>query len=213
MDISSQVSASVLCGDCEEVEELIRRAIEAALPAKQILNEGLRNGMSVASERFKSRDLLLPDVLMAAKAMRMGMKLLEPHLADEDVRPWAKVVLGSVQGDLHDIGKNLIGIMLQGAGCEVIDLGIDVAPATFTEAADRLGATVIGMSALLTTTMPVMESVVELVGEHGLAGKVKTIIGGAPVSADFARSIGADAYAFDAVSAVDVVKQLAVGSP
>ncbi len=211
MDILSRISDSVLLGDDEQTVVFTRRAIDGGLSAKQILTDGFRDGMSSANRRFKSRELLLPDVLMSAKAMRAGMKLIEPLLTDEDVHPLGKVVLGSVHGDLHDIGKNLVGIMLQGAGCEVIDLGIDVAPAAFADAADQHGAAVIGMSALLTTTMPVMKSVVDLLCEQGLSGKVRTIIGGAPVSADFAREIGADGYAYDAVNAVDKVTRLIRG--
>ena len=164
--------------------------------------------MTAVGERFKAHEIFLPDVLMAAKAMYSGMDELKPLLIREGIESVGKVVLGTVQGDLHDIGKNLVGIMLKGAGFEIIDLGNDVAPDCFVQAAREQNAPVIGMSALLTTTMPAMAGVVNLVREQGLAGKIKTIVGGAPVSEAFAREIGADAYGFDAANAVDCVKRL-----
>ena len=165
-------------------------------------------GMNVVGEQFRKREIFLPDVLLAARAMYAGLDLLKPHLASEGVPSRGKIVLGTVKGDLHDIGKNLVGILLKGAGFEVIDLGHDVAPEAFVDAAVREGARLIGMSALLTTTMTRMRDVVALVEERGLRGKVRTIVGGAPVNADFAREIGADDYACDAADAVDRVRAL-----
>ncbi|MFH1417870.1 MAG: corrinoid protein [Planctomycetota bacterium] len=202
------LARSLAEGDDETVAQLTQAAISDGVPPKRILDEGLIAGMGTVGERFKAHEIFLPDVLLAARAMNAGMTLLKPLLAKDDVPLVGKVVLGTVQGDLHDIGKNLVGIMLKGAGFEIIDLGSDVAPMQFVEAAKKHEAQVIGMSALLTTTMPKMGEVLELVRQEGLLGKVKTIIGGAPVNKDFAATIKADAYGFDAANAVDCVKRL-----
>jgi len=195
-------------GDDEKVLELTKQAIAENVSPKRILDEGLIAGMNVVGEEFKNHIIFLPDVLLAAKAMYAGMGELKPLLVREGIPTIGTAVIGSVQGDLHDIGKNLVGIMLKGAGFDVIDLGADVAPERFIETAKRENARVIGMSALLTTTMPVMKKVVEMLQDKGLAGQVKTIIGGAPVSAEFAREIGADSYGYDGVNAVEEVKRL-----
>ena len=208
MEITRQIAESLQAGDDDRVAELTRQAIDQKVPPKDILDGGLIAGMTVVGDLFKAHEVFLPDVLMAAKAMYAGMAELKPLLIQEGIPPIGRVVLGSVQGDLHDIGKNLVGIMLKGAGFEVIDLGNDVAPEAFVQAAREHDASVIGMSALLTTTMPAMKTVVSLVNSEGLAGKVKTIVGGAPVSEGFAREIGADAYGYDAANAVDRVKGL-----
>ena len=208
MEITRQIAESLQAGDDDRVAELTRQAIKQKVPPKDILDGGLIAGMTVVGDLFKAHEVFLPDVLMAAKAMYAGMAELKPLLIQEGIPPIGRVVLGSVQGDLHDIGKNLVGIMLKGAGFEVIDLGNDVAPEAFVQAAREHDASVIGMSALLTTTMPAMKTVVSLVNSEGLAGKVKTIVGGAPVSEGFAREIGADAYGYDAANAVDRVKGL-----
>lgn len=208
MELLAQISENLEAGNDKQVAELTRRAIEQGLAPKQILDTGLIAAMATVGERFKAHEIFLPEVLLAARAMYAGMDELKPLLIKEGVASIGKVVLGSVQGDLHDIGKNLIGIMLRGAGFDVIDLGNDVAPERFVETAQEHGAPVIGMSALLTTTMAAMKTVVNLVQERGLAGRVKTIVGGAPVSQEFARQIGADAYGFDATSAVEKVKSL-----
>ena len=210
MDLLAEISEHLLAGDDQTVSQLTRQAIEQGLPPKEILDRGLIAGMDVVGRRFKAHEVFLPEVLMAAKAMYAGMELLKPLLIEEGVPSVGKVVLGSVQGDLHDIGKNLVGIMLKGAGYEIIDLGNDVSPEKFIAAAREHDAPVIGMSALLTTTMPLMKTVVELVREQGLGDKVKIIIGGAPVSKEYANEIGADAYAYDAANAVDCVKGLVV---
>jgi 5-methyltetrahydrofolate--homocysteine methyltransferase len=209
MEILKQISENLQHGDDDAVRQLTQQAIEQKLPAEQILDDGLLAGMAVIGRQFKAHEVFLPDVLLAAKAMHAGMDLLKPLLADEGVPSVGKVVIGSVKGDMHDIGKNLVGIMLKGAGFEVIDLGADVAPEQFVDAAVTEGAPVIGMSALLTTTMMVMKDVVELVKQRDLTGRVKTIVGGAPVSAEFAKEIGADAHGFDAAIAVERVKALA----
>jgi len=208
MGTLKQIAVALDKGDQARVAELTRQAIEQQLPAKEILDGGLIAGMSVVGEKFRKHEIFLPNVLISARAMYAGLDLLEPLLLEQNASMAGKAVIGSVQGDQHDIGKNLVGIMLKGSGFEVIDLGSDVSPEQFVDAAVESGAKVIGMSALLTTTMPVMKKVVELVKERNLDGELKTIIGGAPVSSDYAQEIGADAYAFDCVSAVEAVKSL-----
>jgi 5-methyltetrahydrofolate--homocysteine methyltransferase len=208
MDILKRIADALQQGDDQQVAALVTEALAASTPAGEVLNRGLIAGMNVVGEQFRQREIFLPDVLIAARAMYAGLDLLKPHLVSEGVSLRGKVVLGTIKGDLHDIGKNLVAIMLKGAGFEVIDLGHDVAPEAFLDAAEREGATLIGMSALLTTTMSRMKDVVELVKARGLAGRVRTIVGGAPLNADFAREIGADAYACDASQAVEQVKTL-----
>ncbi len=208
MEILGRIAAALQQGDDQQVGRLAAEALAAGVPAGEVLHRGLVAGMNVVGEQFRRREIFLPDVLLSARSMYAGLDVLKPHLASEGVAWRGKVVIGTVKGDLHDIGKNLVGIMLKGAGFEVIDLGHDVAPEAFVDAAVREGAPLIGMSALLTTTMTRMRDVVALVRERGLAGRVRTIVGGAPVSADFAREIGADDYACDAATAVDRVVAL-----
>ncbi len=208
MDIIKQISDNLQRGEDEEVYNFTRRAIEQNLPAKSILDDGLIAGMSVVGEKFKAHEIFLPDVLLAAKAMYAGMDQLKPLMIKEGIPTIGKVVVGSVQGDLHDIGKNLVAIMLRGAGFEIIDLGNDVPPEKFIDTALENEAAVIGMSALLTTTMPVMKKVVDLVKARNLSYKIKIIVGGAPLTEDYAHAIGADAYGFDGINAVDKVKEL-----
>jgi 5-methyltetrahydrofolate--homocysteine methyltransferase len=212
MEILKDVSESLERGDHERVAELVRRAMEDGVSVAAILNDGLIAGMNVVGEEFRAHEIFLPDVLLAAKAMTAGMELLKPALIKDKVPSRGKVVIGSAHGDLHDIGKNLVGTMLQGAGFEVIDLGNDVPPERFVDVAVDQEAAVIGMSALLTTTMVSMKKVVELIEARGLTGRVKVIVGGAPVSTGFAEEIGADAYGYDAANAVERVKAL-VGAP
>ena len=208
MDIIKQISDNLQRGEDEEVYNFTRRAIEQNLPAKSILDDGLIAGMAVVGEKFKAHEIFLPDVLLAAKAMYAGMDQIKPLLIKEGIPTIGKVVVGSVQGDLHDIGKNLVAIMLKGAGFEIIDLGNDVPPEKFIDTALENEAAVIGMSALLTTTMPVMKKVVDLVKARNLSYKIKIIVGGAPLTEDYAHAIGADAYGFDGINAVDKVKEL-----
>lgn len=207
-DIAAAIADSLLRGDDESVAKLTRQALKQGRPPKQILDAGLIAGMATVGERFKAHEIFLPEVLLAARAMQAGMDQLKPLLIEQAIASIGKVVLGTVKGDLHDIGKNLVGIMLRGAGFEVLDIGTDVAPERFIHAAREHDAPVIGMSALLTTTMPAMSRVVELVKQEGLAGRIKTLIGGAPVTQKFADEIGADAYGFDAANAVERVKIL-----
>jgi len=202
-----RLSGHLQRGDADQVAAVTKAAIDEGLEAKTILDSGLIAGMAVVGEKFKKHEIFLPDVLLAAKAMYAGMDLLKPLLIKDGIPTIGKVVIGTVQGDLHDIGKNLVGIMLKGAGFEVIDLGRDVAPEKFIEAVQETGASVIGMSALLTTTMPAMKRTVDLAREKGLYGKIRILVGGAPLSADYAKEIGADAYCYDGMNAVDCVKR------
>jgi 5-methyltetrahydrofolate--homocysteine methyltransferase len=208
MDILTRIAEGLQKGEDQQVGALTREAIAAGAPAADILQKGLIAGMNVVGDRFRLREIFLPDVLLAARAMYAGLEPLRPHLAKEGVPLRGKVVIGTIKGDLHDIGKNLVGIMLKGAGFEVIDLGHDVEPEAFVETAVREGAPLIGMSALLTTTMSRMKEVVALIESRGLSGQIKTIVGGAPLSPEFAREIGADEYASDGSTAVERVKTL-----
>lgn len=208
MDLLKQISDFLQQGDDGKVFDLTKQAIEENIAPKDILDLGLIAGMNVIGEQFRKHEIFLPDVLLAAKAMYSGMDQLKPLLIKEGIPSAGKVVIGTVKGDLHDIGKNLVGIMLKGAGFEVIDLGKGVFAEQFVETAVKEQAKVIGMSALLTTTTPLMKNVTDLLRENGLNNQIKTIIGGAPVSKEFAQEIGADAYAYDAAKAVECVKQL-----
>jgi len=207
MEIIRELSESLQRGDAKKVAELTRRAIDGGAAPKAVLDDGLIAGMSVVGERFKSHEIFLPDVLLAARAMMAGMELLKPLMIREGIPTIGKVVIGTVQGDLHDIGKNLVAILLRGAGFEVIDLGNDVSPQRFLDAASKESARIIGLSALLTTTMPVMKAVVDLAKERGVRADTRIIVGGAPLSAEYAREIGADAYCYDGMSAVECVKR------
>ncbi|MCK4655214.1 MAG: corrinoid protein [Candidatus Cloacimonetes bacterium] len=206
MDILIQISEYLQQGDDEEVFKLTKKAIKLNLNPKDILDNSLIAGMNIIGEQFKKHEIFLPDVLMAAKAMYAGLDQLKPLLASKGISGLGKVVIGTVQGDLHDIGKNLVGIMLKGAGFDVIDLGKDVPAEKFVETAKRENAKLIGMSALLTTTMQTMKQVIEILKEEN--SEIKTIIGGAPVSKEFANEIGADAYAYDAANTVECVKKI-----
>jgi len=208
VDILTQLAADLVAGDDQAVARLTQQALDTGFEPGQVLQDGLIAGMKRVGELFKNHEIYLPDVLLAAQAMNAGLELLKPFLAHAGVPTRGKIVIGSVQGDLHDIGKNLVGVMLKGAGYEVIDLGNDVPPERFVETAERAGAPLIGMSALLTTTMPVMGQVVTLLRQRGLAGRIKTIVGGAPVNERFAQQIGADAYGYDAANAVERVQAL-----
>ena len=208
MDILAQIAEHLELGDDERVHGLTRQAIDAGLPPADILNRGLIGGMNAVGEKFRVREIFLPDVLLAAKAMYAGMDLVKPLLVKESIPTRGTVVIGSVRGDLHDIGKNLVGIMLKGAGFDVVDLGADVRAEAFVDAVVSERASIIGMSALLTTTMVGMRDVVAAMRAELPA--VKVIVGGAPVTSDYATQIGADGYAPDAATAVDAAKR-AVG--
>ncbi len=207
METLNSIVENLIEGQDQKVKELVRTALDSGISAKKILNEGLMAGMDIVGEKFKQEEYFLSEVLFSARAMLGAMDILEPLLVGEGIKPVGNVVLGSVKGDVHDIGKNLIGMMLKGAGFNVIDLGIDVPPEKFVEAA-RQDIQLIGMSALLSTTMAAMQSTIEALEEAGLKDKVKTIIGGAIVTQGFADEIGADGYAPDAVSAIVKIKQM-----
>lgn len=204
MELYEQISAMLQKGKARDVKALVQQAIDAGLPAKEILEQGLIPGMGVIGEKFKNNEVFVPEVLVAARALNMGASLLKPLLAAEGVKASGRVCIGTVQGDLHDIGKNLVRMMMEGKGLEVIDLGSDVAPETFVQAAKEQNCQVICCSALLTTTMNVMADVVKAAEAAGIRDQVKIMIGGAPVTEDFCQQIGADAYTADAASAADV---------
>lgn len=208
MDILNRISDHLNQGDEAKVAELTAQAIDDKIAVKTILDQGLIAGMEIMGKKFKNHEVFLPEVLLAAKAMHAGMDKLKPLLISEGIPAKGKVVLGTVQGDLHDIGKNLVGIMLQGAGYDVIDIGNDAPPSLFVETAKKEGAGVIGISALLTTTMPEMKKVLDLLKADDANGKIKTIIGGAPVSREYADEIGADAYGYDGANAVTCIDEL-----
>lgn len=200
------LSEALIKGDRNKVTELTKAAIAENVPPKDILQDGLIAGMNVVGKRFKANEIYVPEVLIAARAMHAALAVLKPSLEAAGVQPLATVVLGTVKGDLHDIGKNLVSMMLTGGGLKVVDIGTDAPPQKFVDACKKEGAAVCAMSALLTTTMPYMKDVVQALKDAGV--KVKTIIGGAPVTQAYAKEIGADGYAPDAASAVDVCKQL-----
>lgn len=211
MQLVEKIKEGVIKGDIgvdTKVEELVKTALEQGVAVEAILKDGLISGMSVIGEQFKRNEVYVPEVLIAARAMKSGMAVIKPLLAESDIEPVGTVVIGTVKGDLHDIGKNLVSMMLEGAGFNVIDAGIDVAPEKFIQLAREHNADVIGMSALLTTTMTKMKDTVEAIKTSGLGTKVKTIIGGAPVTQRYADEIGAGAFAPDAASGVDRAKQL-----
>lgn len=195
-------------GQADQVAQLTQRGIQEGLAPWQILNKGLIAGMDVVGQKFQDGDMYVPDVLIAARAMRAGMDVLRPLLAQSDVPSVGKVILGTVRGDLHDIGKNLVGIMMEGAGFEVIDLGVDVALEEFVSAVKKHRPKIVGMSALLTVTMTGMKTVLDAMQSQGLREGIATMVGGAPVTQKFADEIGADGYAHDAVSAVAKAKEL-----
>ncbi|HHY39425.1 MAG TPA: cobalamin-binding protein [Clostridia bacterium] len=200
------LAQSVISGDVRKAEELTKKAVSEGVSPLDVINKGLIAGMEVVGQRFKKGDMFVPEVLIAARAMNAGLDVVRPLIADTDLKGMGTVVIGTVKGDLHDIGKNLVGMMMESAGFKVINLGVDVSPERFVEAVKEHDAQIVGMSALLTTTMLVMRDVISALKESGLRDKVKVMIGGAPVTSDFAKEIGADGYAPDAVSATDLAK-------
>lgn len=208
MSILNDISEAMQKGRAKLVKQLVPQALEEGIPARQILEEGLLAGMDVVGRKFKANEIFVPEVLVAARAMNAGTELLKPHLSEAGVESKGKVVLGTVKGDLHDIGKNLVRMMFEGKGLEVIDLGVDVAPETFVQTAIDNDCKIIACSALLTTTMPVMAEVVEKAKEAGIRDNVKIMIGGAPITDKFCETIGADAYTPDAASAATKAAEL-----
>ena len=209
MSVVAEIAENLMKGKANDVKDLVEKALADGEEPGKILNEGLLAGMGVIGERFKKNEVYVPEVLIAARAMKAGMEVLQPKLASAGVEPVGTAVVGTVKGDLHDIGKNLVCMMLEGAGFKVVDIGIDAPPEKFVSAASENSATVMGVSALLTTTMTNMKAVVDAVAASDVAGKVKVMIGGAPVTQAFCDEIGADGYAPDAASAADLAKELA----
>ena len=208
MGILVEISENLQRGKAKVVKELVQQAIDQGIPARQILEEGLLSGMNVVGEKFKANEVFVPEVLVAARAMNMGTTLLKPLLAESGVKATGKVCIGTVKGDLHDIGKNLVKMMMEGKGLEVVDLGVDFPPERYIEAVKNEGCQIICCSALLTTTMGVMGEVVKAAQEAGLRDKVKIMVGGAPVTDNFCQQIGADKYPPAAATAADVAVQL-----
>ena len=200
------LAQAIIKGDQNTAVTITQNALQEGTVAKNVLEQGLIAGMDVVGSRFKKNEVYIPEVLISARAMKMAMKILEPELVKAGVEPLGKFVIGTVQGDLHDIGKNLVAMMMKGAGFEVIDLGVDVKPEKFIERANNQSAHLIGMSALLTTTMPGMERTVKALRDAGVSARI--MVGGAPVTQGYADKIGADAYAADSASAVDLAKTL-----
>ena len=203
MSVLQEISELLQKGKANEVKELAQKGLDEGLSAKSILEEGLMPGMSIIGDKFKKNEVYVPEVLIAARAMNAGIEVLKPHMSEADVTDRGTVVLGTVKGDLHDIGKNLVKIMMEGKGLNVVDLGIDVTPEKFVGAAKENNAQIIACSALLTTTMTEMENVVKAAVEAGIRDKITIMVGGAPVTQSFCESIGADRYAPDAASAAD----------
>jgi 5-methyltetrahydrofolate--homocysteine methyltransferase len=208
MAIYEQIAGEVVKGQAPTVKEFVQQALSQNISAEDILNNGLVAGMNVVSEKFKNNEFFIPEVLVSARAMHAGLDILKPLLAEANVKAKGKVVIGTVKGDLHDIGKNIVGMMLQGAGYEIVDLGADVPKEKFIEFTQKGDVQVVGMSALLTTTMIYMKEVIQALKDAGLKDRVKVIIGGAPVTQAYADQIGADGYAPDAASAVDLTKNI-----
>jgi len=208
MSIYEEISSALQQGRKPKVEELVQQAIDEGLSPKMILEEGLLSGMAIIGEKFKNNEVFVPEVLIAARAMNAGVAVLKPHMTAADIVNRGKVVIGTVKGDLHDIGKNLVKLMMEGRGLTVIDLGVDISAEKFVEAAMANDADIICCSALLTTTMNEMKAVVELSKEKGIREKIKIMVGGAPITSNFCESIGADRYEVDAASAADAALEL-----
>ena len=209
--IIEEINAAMQKGKAKQVKQLIPQALEEGIPAQEILEKGLLDAMSVVGEKFKNNEVFVPEVLVAARAMNAGTALLKPYLSTDAGESKGKACIGTVEGDLHDIGKNLVRMMLEGKGLDVIDLGVDVSAEKFVETVQNEGAQLVCCSALLTTTMPNMAKVIDALKAAGLRDSVKVMVGGAPVTPDFAESIGADAYTPDAASAANKAVELLAG--
>ena len=208
MAILEDLAVEVRKGDADMAKNLTEEALSQNISAEEVLNSGLVAGMNVIGEQFKNNEIFIPEVLVAARAMKAGMQIIRPLLAEANVESLGKIIIGTVGGDLHDIGKNIVAMLLEGAGFEVVDLGADVTKEKFLEFAEKENPDVLGMSALLTTTMVFMKDMVIALEEAGLKDKMKIIIGGAPITQSYADEIRADGYAPDAASAVDLVKSV-----
>jgi 5-methyltetrahydrofolate--homocysteine methyltransferase len=202
------IKDAIFNGDIAQTPNLVNQAISQGESPENVLEHGLIAGMAEVGVKFKANEIFVPEVLIAAKAMHAALDILEPLLANTGVKPKATVIVGTVKGDLHDIGKNLVVMMLKGAGFRVVDVGIDVPAKAFIDKAESVNASLIAMSSLLTTSMPSMKVTIDMLRQRGLSDKIKTVIGGAPVTQDYATQIGADGYAQDASSAVDKAREL-----
>ena len=207
-ELLGKMAESLIAGKVDEVVNFTKEAVDAGTVPQDILEQGLLAGMDVVGKRFKANEMFIPEVLRCAKCMHGAMEILRPLLSETGAKMAGTLVIGTVKGDLHDIGKNLVGMMFEGAGFQVVDIGIDKSPQEFVDALKEHNASLFGMSALLTTTMPMMEETVNAIKEAGLRDQVKIMVGGAPVTSEFAKEIGADAYASNAASAVDKGKEL-----
>lgn len=207
MALIQEISEFLQKGRAKNVKLLVQQALDEQMDPKEILNDGLLQGMMIVGTKFKNNEVFVPEVLVAARAMNAGLAVLEPKLVEVGNEPVGRAVIGTVQGDLHDIGKNLVVMMLKGAGFEIYDLGVDVEPSAFVDKAEEVGADLICMSALLTTTMPKMQDCIENLKERNLRDKYIVMIGGAPVNDSFAKQIGADYYTPDAATAAEVAKK------
>ena len=207
-ELFAKMAESLIAGKVDEVSSLTQEALDGGQSPQDILQQGLLAGMDVVGQRFKANEMFIPEVLRCAKCMHGAMEILRPLLVETGVKTAGTLVIGTVKGDLHDIGKNLVGMMFEGAGFQVVDIGIDQEPQAFVDAIKEHQAELFGMSALLTTTMPKMGETINAIKEAGIRDQVKIMIGGAPVTAEFAQEIGADAYASNAASAVDTGKEL-----
>ena len=207
-ELLGKMAESLIAGKIDEVVDLTKEALDGGAAPADILDQGLLAGMDVVGQRFKAEEMFIPEVLRCAKCMHGAMEILRPLLAETGAESIGTLIIGTVKGDLHDIGKNLVGMMFEGAGFDVVDIGIDKEPQVFVDAIKQHNATLIGMSALLTTTMPKMGETINAIKEAGIRDQVKILVGGAPITAAFAEEIGADGYASNAASAVDKGKEL-----
>jgi 5-methyltetrahydrofolate--homocysteine methyltransferase len=208
MDILMQLGTEVINGHEAEVKKLVNEAIKKGIEGKEIINNGLIKGMDVVGQKFKVGDMYVAEVLVSANSMKAGMEIIKPLLIEGDVKSAGKVIICTVTGDLHDIGKKLVGMLMESSGLEVIDIGVDVSEEKYVEAIKKYNPDILGMSALLTTTMIKMKDIIELLQEEGIRNDIKIIVGGAPVTQDFANKIGADGWAPDAASAKDLALEL-----
>jgi len=205
-EVYGKMAEALIAGNIEEEKKLTQQALDSGISAKEILDNGLLPGMDIVGQRFKAAEMFIPEVLRSAKTMGAGMEIIRPLLSESDAAGSGKVVIGTMEGDLHDIGKNLVGMMLEGAGFTIVDLGTDVKPQEFVDAAKEHKPKIVGMSALLTTTMPKMGETINALKEAGIRDQIKVMAGGAPVTQDFVDEIGADAYGSNATAAVEKAK-------
>ena len=207
MELLQKIAENIKSGDAESLKNNIKQALDKKIDAEKILKDGMMQGMNIVGEKFKREEIFVPEVLVSARAMNMGMEVLEPELADIEVEAEGKVILGTVKGDLHDIGKNLVAMMLAGGGFDVVDLGVDIKAEEFVSRVQKEEPDILGLSALLTTTMEEMKGIIDILKEEGLYEEVGVLVGGAPVTEEFAEEIGAF-YAADAGSAVETARKI-----